>query len=83
MSRKQTMSKKTFMHGKYIVSVKAKQSERGAWYPDITLVKDGVTVLVPQPETTQREWATEAEALRAGIDQGRGLVNSHNLSASD
>jgi hypothetical protein len=39
-------------HEKYIVSVEAKQSERGAWYPDITLVKDGVIVLVPQPETT-------------------------------
>ena len=79
----QTMSKETFMHGKYVVSVDAKQNERGAWYPEITLVKDDVIVLVPQPETTQPEWATEAEALRAGIDRGRGFVNSHNQSASD
>jgi len=35
---------------KYILSVEAKQSEGDGWYPDITLVKDGV--LVPQPETT-------------------------------
>jgi hypothetical protein len=46
------MSKETFMHGTYVVSVDAKQNERGAWYPEITLVKDGVIVLVPQPETT-------------------------------
>ena len=77
------MSKETFIHGKYIVSVEAKQSERGAWYCEITLVKDGVIVLVPQPETTQPEWATEAEALRAGIVRGRAFVNSHNQSASD
>ena len=77
------MSKETFMHGKYVVSVDAKQNERGVWYPEITIVKDGVTVLVPQPETSQPEWSTEAEALRAGIDQGPGLVNSHNQSASD
>jgi hypothetical protein len=83
MLREQTMSKETFMHGKYIVSVEAKQNERGAWYPEITLVKDGVIVPAPQPETAQPEWATGAEALRAGIDQGRGLVNSHNQSASD
>jgi len=77
----QTMNKETFMHGKYTVSVEAKQSERGAWYPDISLVKDGVIVLVPQLETTHPEWATAV--LRAGIDQGRGFVNSHNQSASD
>jgi len=76
------MSKETFMHGKYFVSVDAKQNERGAWYPEITLVKDGVIVLVPQPETTHPECATEAEALRAGIDQGRGFVNAHNQIAS-
>jgi hypothetical protein len=83
MPWEQTMSKETFMHGKYVVSVEAKQSERDGWYPDITLVKDGVIVLGPQPETTYLEWATEAEALRAGIEQGRGLVNSHNQSAND
>jgi hypothetical protein len=83
MPWEQTMGKETFVHGKYIVSVDAKQNERGPWYTEIALVKDGVIVLVPQPETTQPEWATEAEALRAGIDQGRGLVNSHNQSASD
>jgi len=60
------MSEQTFMHGKYIVSVEAKQNERGAWYREITLVKDGVIVLVPQPETTHPEWATEAEALWTG-----------------
>ena len=77
------MGKETFVHGKYIVTVDAKQNERGAWYPEITVVKDGVTVPVHLPETTQPQWATEAEAIRGGMDQGRGFVNLHNQSASD
>jgi hypothetical protein len=77
------MGKETFIHGKYIVSVEAKQNERDAWYPEITVVKDGVTVPVHLPETTPRDWATEADAIRGGVEQGRGFVNLHNQSASD
>jgi hypothetical protein len=77
------MSKETFIHGKYIVTVEAKQNQRNAWYPEITVVKDGVAVPVHLPETTPPEWATEADAIRGGIEQGRGFVNLHNQSASD
>lgn len=77
------MAKDTFVHGKYIVSVDAKQNEYGVWYSEFTVVKDGAAVPVHLSEATPREWTTETEAIWSGIDQGRAFVNLHNQSASD
>jgi hypothetical protein len=38
------MAKETVVHGKYIVSVEAKQNGYGVWYSEFTVVKDGTAV---------------------------------------
>ncbi|WP_256701908.1 DUF6566 family protein [Burkholderia sp. SRS-W-2-2016] len=62
-----------------LIAVTAYQNARHAWIADIALIRDGQQMQLPagianaQPITP--EWLTEAEALRAGVEHGRYLVD--------
>ncbi|MEA3103574.1 DUF6566 family protein [Caballeronia mineralivorans] len=77
------MSKKTFLHGKYTVTVESTESDTGSWSSAIGLAKDGADVPVHLARIGQSAWPTDAEAILAGITQGLVCVNRDNESASD
>jgi hypothetical protein len=77
------MSKKTFLRGKYTVTVESTESDAGFWSSAINLEKDGADVPVHLPGSGQSAWQTDAEAISAGIAQGLVCVNRDNESASD
>ena len=77
------MSKKTFLYGKYTVTVESIESDTGSWSSAIGLAKDGADVPVHLPRGSQQAWPADAEAIVAGIAQGLVCVNRHNESASD
>jgi ribosomal protein S9 len=77
------MSKKTFLQGKYTVTVESKESDAGSWSSAIGITKDGADVPVHLPGSGQSAWQTDAEAISAGIAQGLVCVNRDNESASD
>jgi hypothetical protein len=64
-----------------LITVTARQNERGAWLTDISAALDGqpLTLRTAQPLTP--EWLTQAEALRAGVARGRFLVDRSMASA--
>ena len=77
------MSKKTFLHGKYTVTVESIEGDTGSWSSAIALAKDGADVPVHLPRSSQSAWSTDAGAILAGIAQGLVCVNRDNESASD
>jgi hypothetical protein len=77
------MRKKTFLQGKYTVTVESKENGVGSWSSAIGLPKDGADVPVFSPRSSQSAWSTDAEAILAGIAQGLVCVNRDNESASD
>ncbi|MFT4433692.1 DUF6566 family protein [Caballeronia sp. 15715] len=77
------MSKKTFLHGKYTVTVESTESNTGSWSSAISLAKDGSDVPVRSAMSGQSAWPTDAEAILGGITEGLVYVNRDNKSASD
>lgn len=77
------MSEKTFLHGKYIVTVESTEGSSGSWSSAIRLEKDGSDVPVHSSKSMESAWPTEAEAMLAGIARGLVCVNRDNESASD
>jgi hypothetical protein len=66
------------MHTTYrgvLISVTATQNERGAWLAQISAAREGQPLALPQAEPPTAEWLTESEALRAGIERGRFLID--------
>jgi hypothetical protein len=70
------------MHGAHrgaLITVTAHRNARDAWIPDVSISLDGRPMELPaglshaQPVTP--EWLTEVQALRAGIEQGRYLID--------
>ena len=76
------MSKKTFLQGKYTVTVESKESDAGSWSSAIGLTKDGTDVPVHLPRSSQSVWSTDAEAILAGIAQKLVCMNRDNESAT-
>lgn len=66
-------------HRGALITVTAHQNARGAWLADVSISFEGRPMEIPadlanaQPVTP--EWLTESEALRAGIEQGRYLID--------
>nr|WP_249172420.1 DUF6566 family protein [Burkholderia dolosa] len=57
------------------IRVWARRNERGAWCDEVQVYVDGARIELYVPETTGPEWLTEDEALRAGVERGRYLVD--------
>ncbi|NTX30489.1 hypothetical protein HT746_25800 [Burkholderia pyrrocinia] len=57
------------------IHVWARRNDRGAWCDEVQVVVDGARVEPDVPEPAGTEWPTEDEALRAGIERGRYLVD--------
>jgi hypothetical protein len=66
-------------HRGALITVSAHQNARGAWIADVSISRDGQPLEIPanlaNVEPVTPEWLTEAEALRAGIEQGRYLID--------
>lgn len=77
------MGEKTFLHGKYTVTVESTEGRAGSWSSAIRLAKDGSDVPVVSSKSSESAWPTEAEAMLAGIARGLVCVNRDNESASD
>jgi hypothetical protein len=77
------MSEKTFLHGKYAVTVRSTECSAGLWSSDICLQKNGSNVPVNISKSEDSVWQTDAEAMLAGIARGIVCVNWDNQSASD
>lgn len=58
-----------------LLSVTAKRNARGAWIPEIAALFEGRPMDLPTVQPVTPEWLTEDEALRAGIEHGRYLVD--------
>ncbi|QXE07182.1 hypothetical protein BJG93_35125 [Paraburkholderia sprentiae WSM5005] len=70
------------MHDVYrgaLITVTAHQNARDAWIADVSISRDGRPMDLPaglaNVEPVTPEWLTEAEALRAGIEHGRYLID--------
>jgi hypothetical protein len=57
------------------IRVWARRNERGAWRDEMQLYVDGARIELIVPEPAGPEWLTEDEALRAGVERGRYLVD--------
>lgn len=58
-----------------LLSVTAKRNARGAWIPEIAALFEGRPMELSNVQPVTPEWLTEDEALRAGIEHGRYLVD--------
>jgi hypothetical protein len=65
-------------HG-YLVSVDADTNEFGAWLPRVAVTHRSRPVALPEIEPVQPEWLTRAEALRAGIEYAKLLIDRHEV----
>lgn len=68
-------------HRGVLITVSAKQNERGAWLAEIAASRGGERFVLPDAEPATPEWLTEAEALRAGVERARYLVDRSMPSA--
>ncbi|MBM2769806.1 DUF6566 family protein [Burkholderia anthina] len=57
------------------IRVWARRNARGTWGDEVQVYVDGARIELYVPESTPQEWPTEDEALRAGSERGRYLVD--------
>ncbi|WP_396333022.1 DUF6566 family protein [Burkholderia anthina] len=57
------------------IRVWARRNARGAWGDEVQVYVDGARIELHVPRSTPPEWPTEDEALRAGVERGRYLVD--------
>jgi len=57
------------------ILVWARPNERGAWRDEVQVYVNGARIELMVPEAVAPEWLTEVEALRAGLERGRYLVD--------
>ncbi|MGF6807179.1 hypothetical protein OKW30_002305 [Paraburkholderia sp. Clong3] len=66
-------------HRGALITVTAHRNSRGAWIADVSISREGRPLEIPanlaNVEPVTPEWLTEAEALRAGVEQGRYLID--------
>ncbi|KVE36384.1 DUF6566 family protein [Burkholderia sp. TSV86] len=57
------------------IRVWARPNGRGAWADEVQVYVGGARIELVVPEPANPEWLTEDEALRAGVERGRYLVD--------
>ncbi|NTZ09184.1 DUF6566 family protein [Burkholderia metallica] len=57
------------------ILVWARPNERGAWRDEVQVYVAGARIELLVPEAAGPEWLTEVEALRAGLERGRYLID--------
>ncbi|WP_244817978.1 DUF6566 family protein [Caballeronia sp. Lep1P3] len=77
------MQSERFSFAGYDVTVTTEQVETGDWTPLIQAFRDGKPVALPQVETVEPNWATREEALRAGVEQARRLIDRYGRGHDD
>ncbi|MEJ2767166.1 DUF6566 family protein [Mycetohabitans sp. B46] len=56
------------------VTVTAQRNARGAWVPQVQITHDGTPVQFDMPQEATPEWLTVDEAVRAGLERARLLI---------
>jgi len=77
------MQSESFSFGGYDVTVTTEQTQTGDWTPRIQASRDSRAVQLPNVETTGPNWATRDEALRAGVEQARRLIDRYGREHDD
>jgi hypothetical protein len=77
------MQSEQFEFQGYLVTVSAQRNEQNNWVPAISAATDGRDVKLPDVETTSPSWATHSEALRAGVEQARRLIDRYLAGHDD
>jgi hypothetical protein len=77
------MQSEQFEFRGYVVTVTAQRNEQNNWVPMISAVTDGRNVELHDVETTSPSWATHSEALRAGVEQARRLIDPYLAGHDD
>ncbi|WP_116141898.1 DUF6566 family protein [Trinickia diaoshuihuensis] len=67
----------------YNVTVSAEQGEREQWLPNIEVTREGQPVELDAPEGTGPYWATRREALQAGLERARYLLDKRDRTPLD
>jgi hypothetical protein len=67
-----------FEYRGYTVTVDAKRGEREQWTPCIDVERGGQAVQLNPPESTGPYWATRREALQAGLERARDLLDKRD-----
>jgi len=57
------------------ILVWARRDENGAWRDEVQVYVGGARIERAAPEPVGPEWLTELEALRAGVERGRHLID--------
>ncbi|AOJ26605.1 hypothetical protein LGM43_15290 [Burkholderia seminalis] len=57
------------------ILVWARRDESGAWRDEVQVYVDGARIEMVVPAPGGPEWLTELEALRAGVERGRYLID--------
>lgn len=56
------------------VMVMAQRNAQGAWLPQVQITRDGNPVQFDMPQEATPEWLTADEAVRAGLERARLLI---------
>ena len=62
----------------YTIAVDAEQGEREQWTPCIDIERDGARVELDAPEPSGSSFATRREALQAGLERARHLLDKRD-----
>jgi hypothetical protein len=65
------------------VTVSAQRNEQNNWVPATSAATEGRDVKLPDIETTSPSWGTHREALRAGVEQARRLIDRYLAGHDD
>jgi len=71
------MQSEKFSFDGYDVTVTAEQISTGDWTPRIEAFRANVPVALPDVEPIGPNWATPDEAVRAGVEQARRLIDRY------
>jgi hypothetical protein len=67
----------------YEINVDATRGERDQWMPSIQVTRDGEPVDIEAPESIGPYWSTREEAVRAGIERARYLLDRRDGTPLD
>lgn len=57
------------------IRVWARRNDRGAWRDEVQVYVGGDRIELGTPAAARSDWPTESEALLAGIERGRYLID--------
>jgi hypothetical protein len=64
-----------YEHNGYTITVEARSGERGQWYAVLNATRGDMPVALDAPPDVGPYWATREEALRAGVERARHLLD--------